>query len=59
MIDQPPQWFVDLFTTQDRDRTIEKHRRDKAAWPWYGKLQHWLFCSWRCPACKALRKKGA
>jgi hypothetical protein len=36
---------------------IAQHEDRKRSWPWYGRLQHWLFVSWRCPACKAARAK--
>lgn len=29
-----------------------QHQDKKNSWPWYGQLIHFLFCSWRCPACK-------
>ena len=32
---------------------VAQHMDKKASWPWYGKLFHWAFVSWRCPACRA------
>lgn len=40
-----------------RGQAIDKHEADKRRWPWYGRFQHWLFCSWRCGACKAAKKQ--
>ena len=37
--------------------TIAQHEDQKRRWPWYGRLQHWLFCSWRCPACIEAKKR--
>ena len=52
------QRFKRIYIAWYRGETLSKHKRDKASWPWYGRVQHWLFCSWRCPACKALRSEG-
>ena len=38
--------------------TIAKHEDRKASWPWYGRLYHLVFVSWRCECCKALRADG-
>jgi len=44
-----PKWFADSF----RQQLIENHEARKKRWPWYGRLQHLVFVSWRCAACKA------
>jgi len=49
--------FARIYGDWYRGEQIEKHRKAKASWPWYGRLQHWLFCSWRCPACKVIKAK--
>jgi len=49
------QRFRKLYTDWFREATIEEHKQKKDTWPWYGRLQHWLFCSWRCQACKAIK----
>ena len=36
---------------------IAQHEDRKRSWPWYGRLQHWLFVSWRCPCCKAAKER--
>lgn len=35
---------------------VAQHMDKKRSWPWYRKLFHFLFVSWRCPCCKAERK---
>lgn len=49
-----PQWFIEAM----RQVEVDRHKQTRASWPWYGRLQHWLFCSWRCPACKELRRQA-
>lgn len=34
-----------------------QHQDRINSWPWYGRLAHKIFCSWRCPACIEWRKK--
>ena len=35
-----------------------QHQDTIRSWPWIGRVVHWLFASWRCPACK-LWNRGA
>jgi hypothetical protein len=49
----PPKWFGPALA-------IARHKDQKSQWPWYSRLAHWLFVSWRCQCCQAerARKKG-
>ena len=42
-----------------RDQAIDEHEARKASWGWFGRSQHWMFVSWRCPACKAANSRRA
>jgi hypothetical protein len=42
----PIDWFPKALA-------IARHQDQQRAWPWYGRLFHKLFVSWRCPACIA------
>ena len=55
---QPPAWFMGMLGDLYRREAIEKHKAERLSWPWYGRFQHWLFASWRCPACKFMRGGG-
>lgn len=39
-----PKWWPTLFA-------VAEHQDRKQSWPWYGRLQHYLFVSFRCPCC--------
>ncbi len=34
-----------------------KHQDRIRSWPWYGRWIHYLFVSWRCPACIYWKKR--
>lgn len=53
----PPRWFKANEEKVMRWLAIVQHQDKKRSWPWYGRFQHWLFVSWRCPACKAEEEK--
>jgi len=49
---------VQVLMDLHRGIEVQKHQAEKAAWPWYGRLRHRLFVSWRCPACRDERGRA-
>lgn len=47
------EYLIDFY----RDQAIDAHEAQKASWGWFGRSQHWMFASWRCPACKAAKAR--
>ena len=49
--------LTDFYNSDEyKQDTINRHKKQIESWPWYGKFQHWLFVSWRCPVCKEIRR---
>jgi hypothetical protein len=40
-----------------KQQKIDQHKNQIKSWPWYGRIQHLLFISWFCPACKEIKKQ--
>jgi hypothetical protein len=36
---------------------MAQHEDQMNRWPWWARLGHFLFVSWRCPCCKMMREK--
>lgn len=48
---------IDIVEMLRRELPVARHMDQKVSWPWYGRLQHWLFVSWHCPCCIEERRR--
>lgn len=53
----PPGWVKKILEDFYREVAIDEHRDAIAAWPRWKRIGHAIVAGWRCPACKALKKR--